>query len=112
MIISGYTRVGLIIFDKTPRVVGVISWSDYLRTEIVEPIEVFEKVNFRFGIYNNTLTLIAEVHAITGIRREPRTHYLWEFTYAPNTTGSSFRYCMKDTGWSPLPERINRGSQQ
>lgn len=123
MIISGYTRVGLIIFDKTPRVVAVFSWSDYLRTEIVEGIYAFEKVKFRFVPYKNTWKLIAEVHAITGMKREPKTHYLWEFRYAGwargssdrypvHSRGSSFKYCMKDTGWSPLPEPINRGGQQ
>jgi len=123
MIISGFTRVGLIIFDKTPRVVEVISWSDYLSTEIVERIYAFEKVNYRFGCYDNKWKLISEVHAITGMKREPKTHYLWEFCYTGwargssdrypvYSRGSSFKYCTKDTGWSPLPEPINRGGQQ
>lgn len=121
MIISGDTRVGLIVFDKKPRIVRVISWSDYLYTEIVEPIYAFEKVKFRFVPYKNTWELIAEVHAITGMKREPKTHYLWEFSYAgwargssdryPMCSwGSSFKYCMKDTGWSPLPEPIRQGT--
>lgn len=113
MIISGLGNVGLIIFDtKTKQIKEVISWSAYLGTEIEEDIYAFEVVHYRFRQYEDKWKLIAEVHAITKVWSERSTHYFWEFSYAPNARGSSFRYCAKETGWSPLPERINRRSQR
>ncbi|HEW78662.1 MAG TPA: hypothetical protein ENH34_01665 [Phycisphaerales bacterium] len=117
MIISGHIDVGLIIFDtETKRVKEVISWSGYLRTEIEEPIDAFDKVHFRFNQHEDTWELIAEVHAITGGRFEPSTHYFWQFGYAQapdhKYSSSSFRYCTTDKGWGPRPERINRDSSR
>lgn len=120
MIISTTGDVGLIIFDtKTKLVKEAFSWSGYLRTEIEEPIDAFDKVHFRFNQHEDTWELIAEVHAITGGRFEPSTHYFWQFGYyatanSHTTAGSSssFRYCTIDKEWGPRPERINRSSSR
>jgi len=92
VILSGYSIAGLIVFDEGKNILQVLNWGQYMREQF--PLYSLDKAYYRLKQQNKKWVLVVEYHAFTD--RRGGDQYLWQFTYGPNSSGSSKRYRLQN----------------
>lgn len=90
VILSGYSIAGLIVFDEGKNILQVLNWGQYMREQF--PLYSLDKAYYRLEQQNKKWVLVIEYHAFT----DGGDHYLWQFHYGPNSSGSSKRYRLQN----------------